>query len=135
MIFFNFLVGIFCDSNHNVTLTLRYVYYFKLCLCCLLGWDILFLFTMACFYFVLCKGPLWSWSYGSWLYNYLCNRCLSPLTLWVRTPLSRGVLDTSPLMLWVQISYIVVVSFIGGGNRSTLRKPRTCHKTLTNFIT
>ena len=32
-------------------------------------------------------------------------------------------------------SYIVVVSFIGGGNRSTWRKPPTCHKSLTNFIT
>jgi hypothetical protein len=21
-----------------------------------------------------------SWSYGHWIYNYLCNRCLSPLT-------------------------------------------------------
>jgi len=21
----------------------------------------------------------WSWSYGSWIYNYLCNQCLSPL--------------------------------------------------------
>ena len=29
-------------------------------------------------------------------------------------------------------SYIVAVSFIGGGNR---RKPQTCHKSLTNFIT
>jgi len=29
---------------------------------------------------------LWSWSYGSWIYNYLCNQCLSPLKLWVRTP-------------------------------------------------
>ena len=27
-----------------------------------------------------------SWSYGSWIYNYLCNRCLSPLKLWVWTP-------------------------------------------------
>jgi len=26
-------------------------------------------------------GPSWSWSYGSWIYNYLCNRCLSPLML------------------------------------------------------
>ena len=25
----------------------------------------------------------WSWSYGSWIYNYLCNQCLSPLMLWV----------------------------------------------------
>jgi len=24
-----------------------------------------------------------SWSYGSWIYNYLCNQCISPLTLWV----------------------------------------------------
>ena len=22
--------------------------------------------------------------YGSWIYNYLCNQCLSPLMLWVR---------------------------------------------------
>ena len=27
------------------------------------------------------------WSYGSWIYNYLCNRWLSPLKLWVRIPL------------------------------------------------
>ena len=30
-------------------------------------------------------GPSWSWLCGSWIYNYLCNQCLSPLT-WVRTP-------------------------------------------------
>jgi hypothetical protein len=27
-------------------------------------------------------GPPWSWSYGSWIYNYLRNRCLSSLMLW-----------------------------------------------------
>ena len=32
-------------------------------------------------------------------------------------------------------SYIVAVSFIGGGNQSTQRKPQTCRKSLTNFIT
>jgi hypothetical protein len=31
--------------------------------------------------------------------------------------------------------YIVVASFIGGGFRSTWRKPLTCCKSLTNFIT
>jgi hypothetical protein len=41
------------------------------------------------------KGPSWSWSYGSWIYNYLCNQCLSPLTLLVRTPFRRGVIDTT----------------------------------------
>ena len=30
------------------------------------------------------KGSSWSWSYGSWIYNYMCNQCISPLTLWVR---------------------------------------------------
>jgi hypothetical protein len=28
----------------------------------------------------------WPWSYGSWIYNYLCNECLSPLMLWVWLP-------------------------------------------------
>ena len=33
--------------------------------------------------------------YGSWIYNYLCKQCISPLTLYVRTPLKGGVLDTT----------------------------------------
>ena len=33
---------------------------------------------------VVCNGPSWSWSLGSWIYNYLCTQYLSPLTLWVR---------------------------------------------------
>jgi len=33
------------------------------------------------------KGSSWSWSYGSWIYNYLCSQCLSPLMLWVRIPI------------------------------------------------
>ena len=32
-------------------------------------------------------------------------------------------------------SYIVAVSFIAGGNRSTWRKPLTCRKSVTNFNT
>jgi len=32
-------------------------------------------------------------------------------------------------------NYIVMVSFISGGNRSTQRKSLTCRKSLTNFIT
>jgi hypothetical protein len=31
-------------------------------------------------------GASWSWSYGKWIYNCLCNHCISPLKLWVRTP-------------------------------------------------
>jgi hypothetical protein len=29
-------------------------------------------------------GPSWLWSYGSWIYNYLCNQWISLLMLWVR---------------------------------------------------
>ena len=39
-------------------------------------------------FFVLIQRWLsWSWSYCSWIYNYLCNQCLSSLTLWVQIPL------------------------------------------------
>jgi len=34
-------------------------------------------------------GASWPWSYGSWIYNYLCNQYISPLTLWVRIQLRR----------------------------------------------
>jgi hypothetical protein len=33
----------------------------------------------------------------SWIYNYLCNHCISLLMLWVRISLRRDVLDTA---LW-----------------------------------
>jgi len=33
--------------------------------------------------------------YGCWIYNYLCNQGLSPLTLWVRILLMRDVLDAT----------------------------------------
>ena len=35
-----------------------------------------------------------SW-YGSWIYDYLCNQCPSPVTFRVIIPLRRGVLDTT----------------------------------------
>ena len=58
-----------------------------------------------CFFFLICffhivafrlspsqkHASSWSWSYSS----YLGNQCLSPLTIWVRIPLKRGVLDTT----------------------------------------
>ena len=36
-----------------------------------------------------------TWSYGSWIYIYLCDQCPSPLKLWVWIPLRRGVLNTT----------------------------------------
>ena len=32
------------------------------------------------------NGPSWSWSHSSWIYNYLCKQCLSPLRLWIWIP-------------------------------------------------
>jgi hypothetical protein len=40
-------------------------------------------------------GRSWSWLYGSWIYNYLCNQCLSPLKLWVWILSWQGVLNTT----------------------------------------
>ena len=51
--------------------------------------------------------PLWSLLYCSWIYNYLCNQCLSPLTLWVRIQFKRCVLDTTlcdKVCLWLVAS-------------------------------
>ena len=50
---------------------------------------ILFFFLGGAFIFMRClfslyaRWPSWPWSYGSWIYNHLCNKCLSPLMLWV----------------------------------------------------
>jgi hypothetical protein len=149
--------------------------------------------------------PSWTWSYGSWIYNQLCNQCLSPLTLWcvvvqnvfgwkstwrfwlIWFYLTYGVFNSilqfyrgdqfywqektidlsqvtdklypilylflrwnsskayiiyviSGYSLCVELfdwyfriswyySFIVAINFIGR------RKPSTCHKSLTNFIT
>jgi hypothetical protein len=39
------------------------------------------------------------------------------------------------MVFYATFSYIVSVSFIGGGNRRTLRNAPTCCKSLTNLIT
>jgi hypothetical protein len=94
--------------------------------------------------------PSWLWSYGSLIYNYLCNQCISPLTLWVRIPLRRSVLDTAlcdkvfGIMLGLSMLFnttfnnilfiYLATNFSDGVNKITRRKPPTCHKSLTNFI-
>ena len=47
----------------------------------------LLIITLPLLILSLTQGASLSWSYGSWIYNYLCNQCLSPLTLWVWIPL------------------------------------------------
>jgi len=41
------------------------------------------------------EGPLWSWLYGSCIYNYLCSQCLSQLKLWVRIPFISVIMFVS----------------------------------------
>jgi len=69
-------------------------HYFKYCIkdeCFLLQFELRTLFGNKIYQTWL--RP--SWSYGSWIYNYLWNQCLSPLMLWVRILLRQCVLDTT----------------------------------------
>ena len=70
------------DSNKWVTFVLRMSIFrcMKMTICINSYWAV---------------EPSWSWLYGSWIYNYLCNQCVSPQTLWVQILLRRGVLDTT----------------------------------------
>jgi hypothetical protein len=43
-------------------------------------------------------------SYGSWIYNYLCNQCLSSLKLWVRIPLIILTRCTWYNIMWKSLS-------------------------------
>ena len=45
-------------------------------------WRLVFQFFI---FHPIYKWSSWSWSHGSWIYNYLCNQCPSPLKLWVLT--------------------------------------------------
>ena len=56
------------------------------------------LFKGSTYFLLKFGGSSWPWLYGicSWIYNYLCNQCPSPLKLfWVRIQLRPGVLDTT----------------------------------------
>ena len=61
----------------------------------------------------------------------------------IQYPLCTNEIDLLYFGLFVDVychfqqyfSYIVPVSFIGGGNQMIRRKPPNCRKSLTNFIT
>ena len=61
---------------------------------------------------------------------------LMPFMTWMREHLFYCLFVWWCLMLLstIYFSYVVAVSFIGGGNRRTWRKPPTCHKPLTTFV-
>jgi len=39
------------------------------------------IYNYLCNQFLSPQGPSWSWTYGSWIYNHLCDQCLSPQEL------------------------------------------------------
>ena len=61
-------------------------------------WTIVFTLRLSLYVNIFLSettGSLWSWWFGSWIYNYLCNQCLSPLALWFWIPLRWGSLDST----------------------------------------
>jgi hypothetical protein len=78
------------------------------------------------------------WSYGRWIYHYLCNQCISPLKLWVRIPFMRGVLDTT---LFDKVCQWLVGGFLRGTPVSSTNKTDRQHiaeislKVALNIIT
>ena len=69
------------------------------------------------------NGSSWSWSYGSWIYNYLCNQCLSLLS-------RRGVLVT--LCYKVVSDFQQVVGFLQVLPISSTNK--TDHHNMTEIL-
>ena len=69
--------------------------------------------------------------YASWIYSYLWNQCLSPLTLWVRTPLRWGVLDTT---LCDQVSaWLMTGRWFSPGNLVSSTN-KTDHNNITEIL-
>jgi hypothetical protein len=77
---------------------------------------------------LLSKTTFWSQFHPSW---YFCQQ------IGVEIDLQSISIYLSKFRCHFQqyFSNIVAVSFLGGGNQSTGRKPSTCRKSLTNFIT
>jgi hypothetical protein len=78
------IVLLLCWLLQNVEVTFIWIYIDGLvCFCFFL---VLWLLTPLSTIFQLYRdrAPSCPWSYGSWIYNYLCNQCLSPLKLCVR---------------------------------------------------
>jgi len=63
---------------------------------------------------------------GSWIYNYLCNQRLSPLTLWVRTPFLAKVYSIQQYV----IKFVSNLQEVGGFLR-VFRFPRPIKLTTT----
>ena len=98
---------------------------------------------------VICEGQHFTfmWKTFTWLYHTISptGKICAHKTILTLHILFEVLVQSQKWLWWSRLwclmpfqqyfSYIVAVSFIGGGNRSSRRKPPTCHKSLTNFIT
>jgi hypothetical protein len=85
------------------------------------------------------KGPSWSWLYGCWIYNYLCNQCLSCGTatvLQLSVPITNKVVSSNPVYGEVYSIQHYVIKFVKdlrqvSGSLQSLRFPPSiktdCH--------
>ena len=70
-------------------------------------------------------------SISRWRFLVYTTTCIFTLVFMVRVM----VFNATSTIFQLYFSFIVAVSFIGGGNQSTKIKSPTCRKSLTNFIT
>jgi hypothetical protein len=84
------------------------------------NWSIFKWYNNVFFYFLVQMGPSWSWSYGRWIYIYLC---LPPPLLCIKIQLGWCVLDTplcdsifkTPFIGDIKLTlyqYVIIVCFI-----------------------
>ena len=74
---------------------------------------------------IILWGLSWLWSYGKLIYNYLCNRCLSPLMLWVWILLMQGVLDTA--LCYKVCQWLVAGRWFSRGTLASSTNKNDCH--------
>jgi len=92
------------------------------------NFSLIFFYIIVCVFFnilifllkhaegvIVLLGLSWPWSYGSWIYNYLCTQCLSPLKLWVRIPLMARCIRYNIIYMWwsLSVTYDRSVVFYG----------------------
>ena len=69
--------------------------------------------------------PYLSWLYGSYIYNYLCNQCLSARKLWVWIPLIARCSQYS--IMWLSLSVTWGRSLVFSVFSGFLHNKTDCH--------
>jgi hypothetical protein len=79
------------------------LFYFYICI---LDLNIIYKYY---YFLIIYRWPSWPWSYCSWIYNYLCNQCLSPLMLY--DGISMRARCTTLCDLWQVCGFLRVLRF------------------------